>query len=64
MRFKARDIDAELEALVTQETIAEYQQSDDKMALCRLLLVTNGLGVILADCLEELFYTTVRQIRN
>lgn len=64
MRFKARDIDAELEALVTQETIAEYQQSDDKMALCRLLLVTNGLGVILADCLEELFYTTVRQMRD
>ena len=64
MGFKARDIDAELKALVTQETIAEYQQSDDKMALCRLLLVTSGLGVILADCLEELFYTTVRQMRN
>ena len=64
MGFKARDIDAELEALVTQETIEEYQQSDDKMALCRLLLVTNGLGVILADCLEELFYITVRQMRN
>ena len=64
MRFKARDIDAELEALVTQETIEEYQQSNDKMALCRLLLVTNGIGVILADCLEELFYTTVRQMRN
>jgi hypothetical protein len=64
MGFKARDIDSELEALVTQETIEEYQQSDDKMALCRLLLVANGLGVILADCLEELFYTTVRQMRN
>jgi len=50
MRYKARDIDAELEALVTEETIQQYQQSDDKMALCRLLLVTNGLGVILADC--------------
>jgi len=64
MKFKARDIDAELEALVTEETIQQYQQADDKMALCRLLLVTNGLGVILADCLEELFYTTVRQMRN
>jgi len=64
MRYKARDIDAELDALVTEETIQQYQQADDKMALCRLLLVTNGLGIILADCLEELFYTTVRQMRN
>jgi hypothetical protein len=64
MTFTARDIDAELEALVTEESIQQYQQSDDKMALCRLLLVTSGLGVILADCLEELFYTTVRQMRN
>lgn len=63
-QFKARDIDAELQALVTEDSIQQYQQSDDKMGLCRLLLVTNGLGVILADCLEELFYTTARQKRN
>ena len=53
MGIKVKDIDAELEALVTKETTAAYRQTGDKMALCRLLLVNNGLGLILADCLEE-----------
>lgn len=58
--MKIKDIDAELEALVTQETIAAYKQAEDKMALCRLLLVSNGLGLILADCLEEELYKAAR----
>jgi len=60
MKIKVKDIDAELEALVTQETIAAYKQTDDKMALCRLLLVNNGLGSILADCLEEELFKASR----
>ena len=60
MKIKVKDIDAELEALVTKETIAAYRQTDDKMALCRLLLVSNGLGLILADCLEEELFKASR----
>ena len=58
--MKIKDIDAELEALVTKETIAAYKQTEDKMALCRLLLVSNGLGLILADCLEEELFKASR----
>ena len=60
MKIKVKDIDAELEALVTKETITAYRQTDDKMALCRLLLVSNGLGLILADCLEEELFKASR----
>ena len=60
MKIKVKDIDAELEALVTKETITAYRQTDDKMALCRLLLVNNGLGLILADCLEEELFKASR----
>ena len=60
MKIKVKDIDAELEALVTKETIAAYRQTDDKKALCRLLLVNNGLGLILADCLEEELFKASR----
>ena len=64
MKIKVKDIDAELEALVTQETIAAYKQADDKMALCRLLLVNNGLGLILADCLEEELFKASRNTKG
>ena len=60
MKIKVKDIDAELEALVTKETIAAYRQTGDKTALCRLLLVNNGLGLILTDCLEEELFKASR----